>query len=86
MGPPESVGAAPATIVGRTANSLTFVPTPGTAPAEGAVTVAGVQVAGFNLTLPSQGGLITVGALTPLAGTNREATAPTLALPGAGET
>ena len=81
-----AIGAAPATIIGRTANSLTFVPTPGTAPAEGAVTVAGVQEDDVDVTLPSQGGLMTVGALTPLAGTNREATAPTLALPGAGET
>jgi len=80
------VGAAPATVVGRTANSLTFVPTPGTAAAEGAVTVAGVQVAGFSLTLPSEGGLVTVGALTPLAGTATRATAPTLPLPGAGAT
>jgi hypothetical protein len=80
------VGAAPATVVGRTANSLTFVPTPGAAAAEGAVTVAGVQVAGFSLTLPSEGGLVTVGALTPLAGTATRATAPTLPLPGAGAT
>jgi hypothetical protein len=76
-----TLGAA-TTIVGRTANSLTFVPTPGT---NGGVIVNGIDVAGFALSLPSEAGLATVGALTPLAGTNREATAPVLALPGAGE-
>jgi hypothetical protein len=81
-----TVGAAPATVVARTANSLRFVPTPATAAYEGAVTVDGILRAGFNLTLPSQGGLVTVGALTPLAGTTTRATAPTVALPGAGQT
>jgi hypothetical protein len=76
-----TLGAA-TTIVGRTANSLTFVPTPGT---NGGVIVNGIDVAGFALSLPSDAGLATVGALTPLAGTNREATAPALTLPGAGE-
>jgi hypothetical protein len=75
-----TLGAA-ATIVGRTANSLTFVPTPGVS---GGVIVNGIDIAGFPLALPSDEGLVTVGALTPLAGTNREATAPTLTLPGAG--
>ncbi|HKU62587.1 MAG TPA: hypothetical protein VJQ44_15305 [Gemmatimonadales bacterium] len=76
------VGAAPTTIVGRTANSLTFVPPPGAA---GNVTINGVDIAGFALALPAKAPPITVGALTPLAGTNREATAPALPVPGAGD-
>src|SRR6185295_9998230 len=76
------VGAAPTTITSRTANSLTFVPPPA---ASGAVTVNFIDVAGFALSLPAKAPAVTVGALVPLAGTNREATAPLLPLPGAGE-
>ena len=76
------VGALAATVTSRTGNSISFVPPPG---ATGPVTVNGVLIGGFSLSLASSAGDLTVGALAPLSGTNREATAPTLALPGAGE-
>ena len=75
------VGAAPATITSRTANSLTFVPPPA---ASGAVTVNFIDVAGFALSLPAKAPAVTVGALTPLAGTTGQATAPSLSVPAAG--
>lgn len=77
------VGAVPATVVGRTANTLTFVPTPA---ATGGVTVNGIVRAGFALALPSTAGSMTVGALTPLGGATNQANAPELTVPGAGET
>jgi hypothetical protein len=76
------VGALTATVTSRTANSISFVPPPG---ATGPVTVNGVTIAGFTLSLPSSAGDVTVGALTPAAGTEDQSTAPTLDVPGAGE-
>jgi hypothetical protein len=75
------VGGVPGLVTGRTANSISFVPTPSST---GPVTVNGAVIAGFSLSLPSSGGDVTTGALTPLFGTNRESTAPTLDVPGAG--
>ena len=76
------IGSAPVTLISKTANSITFVPPPN---ATGGVTVNGVTIGGFSLALPSQAGSLTVGAVTPLGGTTNSASAPTLAVPGAGE-
>lgn len=63
-------------------SSITFLPTPGSS---GNVSVNGVDVAGFSLTLPSTTPSITVGPLTEAAGTASPATAPTIPTPAAGE-
>ncbi|HEU5303188.1 MAG TPA: hypothetical protein VFU40_00970 [Gemmatimonadales bacterium] len=64
-------------------SSLTFLPTPGST---GRVTVDGVTIAGFSLTLPAKAPSITVGAVTEAAGTDDPGTAPALPVPGPGET
>ncbi len=71
----------PATVTSRTANSLTFVPAPS---ATGRVIVNGVSIGGFPLSLAAKGDTLTVGALTPLAGTTGQASAPSLDIPAAG--
>lgn len=60
-------------------SSVTFIPPPA---ATGVVSVTGVQVAGFSLTLPSTAAPITVSAEIPtIAGTEDPATAPSLLTP-----
>jgi len=77
-----TVGATAAVVTARTANSITFVAPPG---ATGVVTVSGVEVAEFPLTLPSSDAPITVSStVTPLAGTDDPGTAPAIAVPAAG--
>ena len=68
-------GGVPATVTGRTANSITFLPSPG---ATGGITVNGVLRAGFSLSLPSSAGDITVPP--PLEGTGDPTTAPPIDL------
>jgi hypothetical protein len=70
-----TAGGLAATVTGQTANSITFIPTPGSV---GPFVVTGVLVAGFSLQLPSSAGDITVPP--PLEGTEDPATAPTIAL------
>ena len=81
------VGADPSSVVLSVAgdgSSMTFLPPPGSS---GAVTVNGVSLAGFSLTLPAKAPSITVDTIVPAAGTDDPGTAPPLPLPGAvGET
>ncbi len=67
-------------VFSRTANSITFIPTPGST---GPITVTGVTVAGFSLTLPAKAPAITVGALAAAAGTDDPSTAPDVPVPAA---
>jgi hypothetical protein len=72
------------TAVAGDGSSVTFIPGVGMA---GALTVAGVDVAGFALSLPSTAGEVTAGTtVAPIAGTGSPATAPTIEIPGAGIT
>lgn len=75
----------PATVtsVAADGSSISFVPAPGSA---GSVTVDGVTIVGFSLTLPAQEPSITVPPATPIAGTGDPATAPAIAVPAVGET
>jgi hypothetical protein len=68
-------GGVPATVTARTANSITFIPSPG---AVGGITVNGVVIAEFSLALPSSGGDISVPP--PLEGTGDPTTAPAIEL------
>ncbi|HEU4680627.1 MAG TPA: hypothetical protein VFS51_02700 [Gemmatimonadales bacterium] len=61
-------------------SSISFVPRP---LAAGNVSVDGVTIVGFSLTLPAQAPPITVGPATPIAGTGDPATAPALPVPAA---
>jgi hypothetical protein len=63
-------------------SSMTFIAPPG---ATGPVTVTGVQLAGFSLTLPSSAAPITVSSTIPtLAGTGDPGTAPQVLTPDEG--
>ncbi len=78
-----TVGATAAVVTGVAGDgsSVTFIAPPGTT---GALTVSGVDVVGFPLTLPSTAGAITVSStVTPLAGTDDPSTAPALPVPAA---
>jgi hypothetical protein len=70
-----NAGGLPATVTGQTANSITFLPSPG---AIGPVIVTGVEIGGFPLELPSTAGEITVPP--PLEGTGDPTTAPAIDL------
>ncbi len=77
-----AVGAFEGVVTNRTANSISFTAGPG---ASGTVTVNGVVVAGFPLTLPSSAGAVTWSStVTPLNGTDDPATAPSIAVPAVG--
>jgi hypothetical protein len=71
------------TSVAPDGSSISFVPLPGST---GGVTVAGVTIAGFSLTLPAKAPSITVPPVTPIAGTGDPSTAPGIAVPGPGGT
>jgi hypothetical protein len=76
------VGAAAGTVSSASASSLTFTAPPG---ATGVVTVGGVGLAGFSLTLPSSAPPITVSSTIPtLAGTGNFLTAPPVVTPQEG--
>jgi len=77
------IGALPAAVTGRTANSITFVPPPSSS---GGLTVNGVLRGGFSLSLPSTSDTVATGALAaPLSGTTGQSNAPQLDVPGAGD-
>ena len=67
------VGAQAATVTNCTANSITFVPAP---LSTGHLSVNGVTVAGFNLSLPTNADTIATGDFVAAAGTDDPTTAP----------
>jgi hypothetical protein len=76
---------APTVSVSEDGSSMIILPSPGFT---GAPTISGVEVnyaPGASLTIPSTSEL-TVGPVTPLAGTAAPGTAPTIPLPAVGET
>jgi hypothetical protein len=76
-----SVGATSAPVASRTANSITFTAPPSTT---GPITVNGVSVVGFPLSLPSTAGDVTFADSTgipSLSGTGDPSTAPALLFP-----
>jgi hypothetical protein len=74
-----AVGAAEGLVTARTANSISFTAAPGST---GPITVTGVIIAGFPLTLTATAGDVTFGTtITPLTGTDAPGTAPTLTFP-----
>ena len=82
VGATLTVGAIPGAVSSTSGNSLTFTAPPA---ATGPITVTGVEVAGFSLTLPSSVAGITVGATIPtLAGTGAPGTAPSVITPAEG--
>ncbi|HKH84803.1 MAG TPA: hypothetical protein VKA25_14025 [Gemmatimonadales bacterium] len=78
------VGADTAITSSTSANTVTFVPIPGST---GQVSVAGTQVVGFPLVLPSTSGSLTAtnAAVAATGGTGSPATAPTIPTPAPGE-
>ena len=93
--PAFTVGAGSSVLVGADAtpvvlsvagdgSSMRFLPTPGSS---GVVTVDGVSIAGFSLSLPVKAPSITVDTIVPALGSDDPGTAPPLPMPGAvGET
>jgi hypothetical protein len=84
FGPGDSVlvGASAGAVSSASGNSITFTAPPG---ATGPITLVGVELAGFSLTLPSSAPPVTVSSVVPtLAGTTDPGTAPTVLTPDEG--
>ena len=82
VGATLTVGATAGAVSSTSGGSLTFTAPPG---ATGPITVTGVELAGFSLTLPSSAPPVTVSAVIPtLAGTGDPGTAPSVLTPDEG--
>jgi hypothetical protein len=84
FGPGDSVlvGASAGAVSSASGNSITFTAPPG---ATGPITLVGVELAGFSLTLPSSAPIVTVSSVVPtLAGTGDPGTAPSVLTPDEG--